>query len=172
MTERPSPAEIRDYLLRRLPDERRGQIEEAYFKNDALLDEVEAEEDQLVTEYVLGKLSESDRRRFEDSLLGAPYYKERVETTTRLQQQISRHPAFLRRERMPTSQTGLSDPRLFPGRTGFVVGFALLTILLIAATISAWMLKREVEDLKRQLKKETTGATGSSRPGPASPEKR
>lgn len=81
---------IRGYLLRRLGDDERQTFEESYFADDALLDRVEAEEDLLVTDYVLGRLSDEDRRRFEQALLGTPYYRERVETTTRLRRRIAR----------------------------------------------------------------------------------
>jgi hypothetical protein len=80
---------IREYLLRSLAESERASFEESYFADDELLDRVEAEEDLLVSDYDLGRLSDADRRRFEKALLGTPYYPERVETTTRLRLRIA-----------------------------------------------------------------------------------
>jgi hypothetical protein len=139
----PSIVEIRDYLLRRMSETGRARFEAAYFADDTLLDRIEAEEDVLVSDYVLGKLSESDRRFFEESLLGTPYYQDRVETTSRLKLQISQHHWF----RRPPGVSGspAADNRLFPGRTGTLVGFAFLMLLLIAALASALRLKSDLE---------------------------
>lgn len=142
---------IRNYLLRRLAEPERARFEEAYFSDDALLDRVELEEDRLVADYVLGRLTESDRRRFETSLLGTPYYQERVQTTSRLQQRLARHRAS-RPDRPNAPRAVGSEPaRLFPGRTGLVVAFSLLVVLLAAAVLSALRLKSDVEALKSRL---------------------
>lgn len=152
---RPGPTEIRDYLLRRMDEAARTAFESAYFADDRLLDRVEEEEDGLVSDYVLGRLTDTDRRRFEESLLGSPYYKERVETTSRLRQRLSQHRAFDRRRDgtpapRPLPARRLEDAgrkeegRLFPGSTGTVIAFALLAILLVAAVLSALTLRSEL----------------------------
>ena len=135
----PSQGEIRDYLLRRLPESRRSRLEELYFRDDRLLDRVEEAEDQLVSDYVLGRLSPADRKLFEDSLLGTPYYRERIETTTQMRLRLSRHRAFARGSR--------KQPGLLPGRTGLLVAASLLFVLFVAALASALRLKRELEAL-------------------------
>ena len=139
----PAVSEIRDYLLRRMSETGRARFEQAYFADDTLLDRIEAEEDVLVSDYVLGKLSDTDRQLFEGSLLGTPYYQDRVETTSRLKLKISQHHSFRRPPAGSTSQA--PDHRLFPGRTGTVVGFAFLTLLLAAALASALRLKSDLE---------------------------
>ncbi len=133
----PSQGEIRDYLLRRLPEARRARLEELYFSDDRILDRVEDAEDQLVSDYVLGRLSAADRKVFEDSLLGMPYYRERIETTTQMRLRLSRHEAFLRGSRRPDG--------LRPGRTGLLVAVSLLLILFVAALASALRLKKDLE---------------------------
>ena len=77
----PGSPEIRDYLLRRMPETARTRFEEAYFRDDRLLDRIESEEDLLVADYVLGRLPDAERHLFEQSLLDTPYYRDRVETT-------------------------------------------------------------------------------------------
>lgn len=140
--------QIRGYLLRSLEDAERQRFEESYFADDALLDRVEAEEDLLVTDYVLGRLSEEDRRRFEQALLGTPYYRERVETTTRLRRRIARDQGVRRLGRGVAPQGGSG---LFPGRTGIVVAFALLGVLLLASLLTALRLKEQLSALRAEL---------------------
>ena len=139
-------AEIRDYLLRRMADTTRGRFEEAYFRDDTLLDRIEAEEDALVSDYVLGRLSEGEKRLFEDSLLETPYYKQRVETTSRLHLKVGLPGLF---PEAPTPPVG--DARLFPGRTGVGVAFSLLTLLLVAALLSAMRLKSDLTRARLEL---------------------
>jgi len=161
----PSPEKIRDYILRRLPDEARGRFEEAYFSDDALLERVDDEENRLVSDYVLGRLDEADRRRFEEALLGSPYYRRRVETSGQLE---AASPAV--RAARPAPRSPFPSPRdgdgmhatgtegshshrvtLLPGRTGTVVAFALLVILLVAALLAAWTLRRDLVALRRKV---------------------
>lgn len=136
---------IREYLLRNLAEADRARFEESYFNDDALLDRIEAEEDLLVSDYVLGRLSDDDRRRFEQALLATPYYRERVETTTRLRLRLAQDQGIRR-----LSRTGhhAAAGGLFPGRTGTVVAFALLTVLLLASLLSALRLKQQLATLR------------------------
>lgn len=168
MSSAPAAQEIRDYLLRRMTESGRTRFEAAYFADDALLDRVESEEDLLVSDYVLGKLTESERRRFEGSLMGTPYYQERVETTSRLKQKLSQHRAFNRRSRAempapsvygrrgddrtttPAAPARVVEDRLFPGRTGIVVAFSLLGLLLLASLASAIRLRNELEKAREK----------------------
>ena len=152
---------IREYLLRNLAEADRSRFEESYFADDALLDRVEAEEDLLVSDYVLGHLSDSDRHRFEQALLGTPYYRERVETTTRLRRRIARD------EHVRTLGHGSAQSAsgLFPGRTGIVVAFALLFVLLLASLVTALRLKEQLTVLRAEMNAPspaavTTGAGG------------
>ncbi len=131
---------IREYLLRNLAEADRSRFEESYFTDDALLDRIETEEDLLVSDYVLGRLSEEDRRRFEQALLATPYYRQRVETTARLRLRIADDRGFRRLARAPVPGGG----GLFPGRTGAVVAFALLGVLLLASLVTALRLKEQL----------------------------
>jgi hypothetical protein len=138
------PRQIREYLLRRMPDSVRTRFEEAYFKDDTLLDRIEVEEDLLVSDYVLGRLTQSDRRRFEQSLLGMPYYQERVHTTSQLKLQVSRL-SFRPRMRGGAGRAEPEDDSLFPGRSGATIAFAVLAVLLVAAVTTSVKLKSELD---------------------------
>ena len=151
----PSPAEIRDYILRRLPEARRTKLEELYFRDDSLLERVEQAEDELVSDYVLRRLSPADRKTFEDSLLEMPYYRDRIETTTQMRLQIGRHRAF-RKNRTP-------EGRLLTGRAGLLAALSLLAVLFVAALASALRLKGELETATRTL------AAGAGAPEAALP---
>ncbi len=134
----PSPDQIRDYLLRQMPEATRASFEQAYFADDTLLDQVEAEEDRLVSDYVLGRLSQSDRQRFEGSLLDSPYYRQRVETTSRLRMRVAS--SWSQKIR-----TG-ADARLFPEKTGTFVVFSLMATLLVASLLSALRLRSQLHE--------------------------
>lgn len=159
---------IREYLLRSLADADRARFEESYFADDALLDRVEAEEDLLVSDYVLGHLSDEDRRRFEQALMRTPYYRERVETTTRLRLRIARDQGVrqLGRGVAPSAGAGL-----FPGRTGVVVAFALLAVLLLASLVTALRLKEQLTALRTELNAAAPSAVTAGTGGviPATP---
>lgn len=142
----PGSVEIRDYLLRRMPEAARSLFEAAYFRDDTLLDRIESEEDALVSDYVLGRLSDGERRLFEESLLGTPYYKERVETTSRLRLKIGAPGLF-----PPRLTASAVDGRLFPGRSGVGLAFGLLALLLVAALLSALRLKSDLTRARLDL---------------------
>lgn len=148
----PSRGEIRDYLLRRLPEARRAKLEELYFGDDSLLDSVEQAEDDLVSDYVLGRLSSADRKSFEESLLESPYYRQRIETTTQIRLRIGRLRAFRKRP--------APEGRLLNGRAGLIAGLSLLFVLFVAALASALRLKSELETSTRALAAATGGASG------------
>jgi hypothetical protein len=142
----PGPEEIRDYLLRRMPDTARSRFEEAYFHDDTLLDRIETEEDALISDYVLGRLDAAERSLFEESLLGTPYYQDRVDTTSRLKLKIGAPGLFPGRAGAPAG-----DARLFPGRSGMAVAFGLLMLLLVAALLSALRLKSDLTRARLDL---------------------
>ncbi len=167
----PGPEEIRHYLLRRLTDTARTRFEEAYFVDDGLFDRIESEEDRLVSDYVLGHLSTSDKFRFEASLLRTPYYQERVDTTSRMHRRLVRAPGALPSRREPQAERPaaprsrrLPDLPLFPPGTGKAVAIVVLGVLLVAALLSAVQLKRDVDALKtgRQQLRAPFGAVAES----------
>lgn len=168
----PSPGEVRDYILRRLPEDERARFEEAYFADDSLLERIEQEENCLVSEFVLGRLEETDRKRFEEALLGAPYYRQRIETTGALQRdladRIPTRPSLRSQERVVTPIALRAPPgrrvTIFPGRTGTGVAFSLMTVLLVAAVLAAWTLRRDVVRLRRE--RVASASQGSVPAGP------
>lgn len=88
------------YLLDRLAPLERESIEEEFFKNGVLFEEVEAVEDDLIDLYVLGRLSAEDRGRFETVLLDkSNRIRQRVANAQALQSHIRKQKSPLTRER-------------------------------------------------------------------------
>lgn len=162
----PGSPEIRDYLLRRMTETARTRFEEAYFRDDRLLDLIESEEDLLVSEYVLGRLPDSERRLFEESLLETPYYRDRVETTRGIKLRLAEE-RFFRKKAAAAGGPSPSpqDTHLFPGGTGAAVAFGLLVLLTIASLASAWFLKDALARTRRELAERAPRADAAARAG-------
>jgi hypothetical protein len=67
-----------DYLLGRLPEAERGEIERRLFAEDDLNDELRATLDDLIHAYLAGALPADDRARFEAEVLASPGHRQRV----------------------------------------------------------------------------------------------
>lgn len=147
----PGSPEIRDYLLRRMTETARTRFEEAYFRDDRLLDLIESEEDMLVSDYVLGRLPDPERQLFEQSLLDTPYYRERVETTRSIKLRLAEERFFRKKVAAAAPATRGPDTRLFPGGTGIGVALGLLVLLASAALLSAWFLKDALARTRKEL---------------------
>lgn len=162
----PGSPEIRDYLLRRMSETARARFEEAYFRDDRLLDLIESEEDLLVSEYVLGRLPDPERRLFEESLLETPYYRDRVETTRSIKLRLAEE-RFFRKKAAATAapEPRGSDTRLFPRGTGVAVALGLLVLVASAALISAWFLKGALARTRQELADRAPRADAASQAG-------
>jgi hypothetical protein len=161
----PGSPEIRDYLLRRMPETARTRFEEAYFRDDRLLDRIESEEDLLVADYVLGRLPDVERHLFEESLLDTPYYRDRVETTRGIRLRLVEE-RFLRKKAAAARPASSGpDSRLFPGGTGIAVGFGLLVLLTVASLASAWFLKNALAKTRRELAASAPRADAAAQAG-------
>jgi hypothetical protein len=162
----PGSNEIRDYLLRRMAESDRTRFEEAYFRDDRLLDRIETEEDLLVSDYVLGRLPDAERRLFEDSLLDTPYYRDRVETTRGIKLRLAEE-RFFRKKAAATAAPSPSghDARLFPGGTGLAVAIGLLSLVTAASLASAWLLKGALQRTRRELADRAPGPAAAATAG-------
>ncbi len=59
----------KDYLLGRLSDEMRDQVEERLLDDDYFVEQLSTTEDDLIDDYVFGALSESERQSFEENFV-------------------------------------------------------------------------------------------------------
>jgi CHAT domain-containing protein/lipoprotein NlpI len=78
------------YLLGALPENESRQIEERYFADTDLYDQLRAAERDLIDRYARGELSGADRQRFEDRFLKAPGRRDRVEFGLALNRYVSK----------------------------------------------------------------------------------
>ena len=69
---------IRRYLLGELPESEANSLEERYFADGEALEQVWAGENDLVDDYVAGRLTPEDRGRFERHYLASPRHRQRV----------------------------------------------------------------------------------------------
>ena len=67
MIERPETLrnEVRGYLLGSLSEEQRTELETRYFADESLFEQIEGFKEDLIDEYLLGKLSRSETKAFE-----------------------------------------------------------------------------------------------------------
>jgi hypothetical protein len=152
-----------------MTDTQRTVFEEAYFRDDRLLDRIESEEDMLVADYVLGRLGDVERHLFEESLLDTPYYRDRVETTRGIKLQLAEERFFRKKAaaaaKAPGAPGAHGDARLFPRGTGVGVGFGLLALLALASLASAWFLKGALSRTRRELAERAPRADAAAQAG-------
>ena len=67
------------YLLGTLSEDDRVRLEERYFSDDSLFEEIEIAEEELIDKYVRGELSTSDADRFAATVAGSSRIAERVD---------------------------------------------------------------------------------------------
>ena len=133
------------YLLGILSEDERERFEQQYFSDNALFDEIEIAEDELVDRYVRGDLTESDRRLFEQALSSSPRLNDRIEFA-RLLSSKTASPSTLSEKVKTVSQPGFWQ-RLFAPQNQSVrlaYGFAVFLLLIGGVVvITAWMNLRQ-----------------------------
>jgi hypothetical protein len=77
---------IRGYLLGDISKEERARVEDQYFANSDMFEELLAAENDLIDCYVRGELNELDRKKFEKQFLSSPQRHARVEFARALNQ--------------------------------------------------------------------------------------
>jgi hypothetical protein len=80
----PAVPSARRYLLGQSGEEECAAIEREYFADATALDRVAAVEDDLIEDYLAGRLAADERDGFEKHYLASPQHRTRVETIRRL----------------------------------------------------------------------------------------
>ncbi|MBO0798375.1 MAG: hypothetical protein J2P31_06090 [Blastocatellia bacterium] len=75
---------IIQYLLNELPEEDQVRFEDEYLEDDALFEQVRAVEEELIEDYVRGRLTERVRRLFERHYLASEQRRARLESARQL----------------------------------------------------------------------------------------
>jgi hypothetical protein len=77
------------YLLHTLPDSEREELEERWFEDSALYEQLQAAEAELLDQYARGELSGDVRNRVETYLLGSPRQREKLIFSQALQKSLA-----------------------------------------------------------------------------------
>jgi anti-sigma factor RsiW len=157
---KPFPDEKRliAYLLGRLPASEQKNIEERYFTDADLLNQLDAAEDDLIDAYVRGELPAHENQQFESHYLNSPKRLERVATAQalRIRAAAKEQPAMTAVLKAPTIKP--TGAKLFRFTNLFenlgpklVFATALLFILVAASWL--WLQNRGLQSQLEQARK-------------------
>jgi len=121
--ETPDDGLIRRYLLGRLAEGEREQLEEKMMADNEFFNAVLLAEDEMVEEYVQRELPESDRASFEASFLSTPEGRQQVAYAKALSRYVSPTPVWWRR------------PNLVP-----YVRWAAAAIAVLVVAVGVWLI--------------------------------
>lgn len=172
------------YLLGRLSETERAQVEQEFFADNEYFERLLAVEDALIDRYLLGELSSADREAAEELLLSSPRQWQEVELAQDLMHSVSKTAG---RERASQQQGDLkrrvrwSLPSLTQLRLRAMSPSTIVLLLLLALNLSllAWNLyllprmrqaendlaeaKRANQEIQRQLAEEENRSENMAR---------
>lgn len=79
------------YFLGNLHPEEERQLEELFFADDRLFDQLQTVKEKLIDDYLHERLNETERALFERNFLGSPPQRQQVEFARALMDKLSRH---------------------------------------------------------------------------------
>lgn len=85
-----SEREMINYFLGNLPAEQEQKLEEQFFADDQLFDQMQSIKEQLIDNYLHQKLSKEDLALFERNFLSSPPQRKQVEFARSLMNSISK----------------------------------------------------------------------------------
>lgn len=123
---------IRGYLLGRVTDEALlTEIEELLFVDEQFCEEVEAEEEELINDYVFARMKESDRKDFETALVNNPQRRLGVELTYGLKEKAKQAV-----QAAPVEKMGFFESlAAFFKQPAYAGGFAVLLVILVLSVL-------------------------------------
>src|SRR5262245_20355018 len=128
------------YLLGDLPEPEQAAVEQEYFADQEMFEEVWAAENDLVDRYVRGRLSRGKRELFERNYLQSPKHRERVAVARKLLEaadsQVAEGGVAPRAiipapSRLMEMLNALRTPRFLAPATAFLLLLSALSWLLI-----------------------------------------
>ena len=139
---------IEQYLWGELSEEDQAAVEERIFSDDDYCDEVLAREDELINEYVLGRLSPRLRERFERRLSTAPDWHPKIEEVRRLLDALKE--SRLRKRWLAASLVAWVRRLVEPGWGSPASRLALAVAFVAVIAVAGW-LARETSHLHRRI---------------------
>jgi anti-sigma factor RsiW len=145
---------IQRYLLGQLPEAEQAALEEAYFNDRRLFDQMVQVENELVDKYARGLLSPATRESFEKHYLAHPKRRERANFATALATRLDE-----RSEVVAVYQPSAGSPwnRLLASMRGPKLAWGFSVALLLMTVVAAWFLletRRLRQDLNAQEQRE------------------
>jgi hypothetical protein len=119
--------QIRHYLLGDLSDAEESRLEAAYFGDADLLARVELARDDLADDYAAGRLSQSEREKFERRILATEDGRKLVAITRALQQAAAVAPDMPQRARWQIDRQWLSLAAVIPVAIAAFVAWRLVS---------------------------------------------
>jgi len=155
MTETPTEVMIR-YLFGELPEQELIALEDQYFSNPELFDELSRVEEDLIDDYVRDRLPSSQREKFEQVYLGNEQRKSRVKIAQALVTHVDQTNAI-----QPTADASFFSRLFLPIRINTLtagLSFAALVLLLAGC---AWLFV-QYRQLRQQLGQARSTQSASS----------
>jgi hypothetical protein len=118
------------YLLDRMPAAQRFEFEARLLDDPALDEELLATVDDLIQEYLARRLSSDDKQRFEQTILVAPEFSERIKLMRALHAAVERLPL---KDASPARAASRSAPASWHPWLGVAATFAAIAMLVIYA---------------------------------------
>ena len=167
------------YLLGTLSEPEQVAIETDYFADRETFEEVWAAENDLIDNYLRGKLSAGDRELFEQRFLSTPRGRQRLKASTVLLKSIAgaksggaKVAASMRSATPFRGRSGIFRPGVPKPRFAFAF-LALIVVLLVSSwgLVETWRLRRQLlryeaeqtAQMERQRELETQAAAGRER---------
>lgn len=139
--------EIRDYLLGTLSEEGRRVIDERLLLENNFLEELLAEEDELIDDYVNGDLAEDDRTRFEQHFLCTPERQQKIKFAFALNRYADKaiEPVASKSQDapsviLPTSLTWSERLRVFWAQQSLALRYAATVAVIAFVVTFVWLM--------------------------------
>jgi type II secretory pathway pseudopilin PulG len=139
------------YLLGVLPAEESARLEDQYFADDQLFEEIELEEDELIDGYIRKTLDKNDRKVFEQAMRRSKRLNERVAFARVLLTKTSKQPVPAP---LPTPSWWASIKAFFSGPAVLKTALATVLVLVVVGavffTVERGRLLQESQQLAQQ----------------------
>jgi hypothetical protein len=151
-------AAVRKYLLGALPEAERVRLAERYFVDDEFFDEILDVETELLDEYVRGRLTPEERRKFGEYLTGLPDGAGKLAAAHTLMEAARESHEILPRSLPPAASKSTWRWSRSGGLPGRAVFWQYATVVILIASIAGFgyliltqrRLRREVEELRAE----------------------
>src|ERR1022692_883686 len=141
------------YLLGDVSDEERVQLEERYFVDDGVFEQLSALEDELIDDYIRGELAESQRKQFELHFLTSVERRQKLAFAESFAQYLSKMPAVASPAKQASWRqrtTNWLGLRGTSARWAFAATFAAILLGGVWLIQENWRLRAQLREMQAQ----------------------